>query len=66
NLVSVFRKGEHLDKLKFVEFVRCRKLKIISDNPINVNLDGEIFSMKDPVITLLPKAMRIIVPKPIK
>lgn len=64
-LVSIFRKGEHLEKLDFVEFLRCRKLKIIADKPINVNLDGEIVKMRDPVISILPKSMRIIVPKPI-
>lgn len=62
-LINVFRRGEHLQKLKFVKFHRCRTLQIITEKVTNVNIDGEIFRMKDPIISLLPKAMRIIIPK---
>ncbi|OGO92146.1 MAG: hypothetical protein A2Y17_08530 [Clostridiales bacterium GWF2_38_85] len=65
NLVQIFKRGEHLEKLKIVEFLRCRKLKILAEKPINVNVDGEIYKMTNPEISLLPKSMRIIVPKPI-
>jgi len=62
-LINVFRRGEHLQKLKFVKFLRCRTLQIITEKVTNVNIDGEIFRMKNPIISLLPKAIRIIVPK---
>ena len=60
--VGIYKKGEHLDKLNFLELIRCKKLEIVSDNDISLNLDGEIIQIKNPVIEIIPSAMKIIVP----
>lgn len=64
SIVGKYMKGEHIDnpKLPFVTFGRYKKIKFEAENPINVNFDGEIYKMLNPEITLLPKALRIILP----
>ncbi len=64
-LVGKFRKGMHVDTMKDVTtFNRCKSIQLFSDDPIDINIDGEIVPMRDPVISVLPKALRIIVPTP--
>ena len=43
-------------------FNRCKSKQLFSDEPIDVNIDGEIVPMIDPTIAVLPKALRIILP----
>lgn len=64
SIVGKYMKGEHIDnpKLPFVTFGRYKKIKFEAETPINVNFDGEIYKMVNPEITLLPKALRIILP----
>ena len=61
-VVNIFKKGEHLKKLSFVKHMHCKKLKITADRLIDMNIDGEIVPMKDPVITIIPNSVRIILP----
>lgn len=62
-LVGGFRAGKHIrDFGDVVSFTRCRKLQIVSESLIDVNLDGEIVRMKNPVIEILPKNLKIILP----
>ncbi len=64
-LVGKFRKGMHVDTMKDVTtFNRCKSIQLFSDDQIDINIDGEIVPMRDPVISVLPKALRIIVPTP--
>ena len=34
-----------------------------NDGPLKVNIDGEMFMMENPVVTVVPKAIDIIIPK---
>lgn len=62
--VGSFRKGEHLTKLKkYCTHMLCKELKIISENIIDVNIDGNIIPMKNPTISIIPKAIRLIMPE---
>lgn len=63
-LIGVFIKGEHIGhkKAPFIVHKKCKKLQFKDDKNIDIGLDGEIFNMKDPVITVLPSALNIIVP----
>ena len=62
-LVGKFRKGMHIETMKDVTtFNRCKSIQLFSDEPIDVNIDGEIVPMIDPTIAVLPKALRIILP----
>ncbi|MBQ8001666.1 MAG: diacylglycerol kinase family lipid kinase [Ruminococcus sp.] len=64
SIVGKYTKGLHINnpKLPFITFKRCKKIKFVAEAPIGVNFDGEIFEMQNPEITLLPKALRIILP----
>lgn len=63
-LVSVYKKGEHFNdsRMDFIKLTHCKSLEIISPNLIDVNLDGEIIPMRNPKITINPKAAKIILP----
>lgn len=61
-LVGIYKKGEHLEKIPFLSFCRCHSVQICSEQPIPVNLDGEIYQMKDPLICLKEKALKILLP----
>lgn len=62
-MLSSFRKGKHIEKFDFIRFLRCKTLQVVAEEEIPVNLDGEIYLMKDPLITVKEKAIKIIVPK---
>lgn len=63
-LVGSFRKGEHLTKLKkYCTHKLCKELKIISENKIDMNIDGNIIPMKNPTISVVPNAIRLILPE---
>lgn len=64
SIVGKYTKGLHINnpKLPFITFKRCKKIKFEAETPIGVNFDGEIFEMTNPEITLLPKALRVILP----
>lgn len=64
-LIGVFIKGEHIGhkKAPFIVHKKCKKLQFKDDKNIDIGLDGEIFNMKDPVITVRESALKIIVPK---
>ena len=60
--VSIYKKGEHIEKMPFVKFVRCKKIKMLSDKPITMQFDGEVHEMENPEIEIIPSATRIILP----
>lgn len=60
--VSIYKKGEHIEKMPFVKYVRCKKIKMLSDKPITIQFDGEVHEMKNPEIEIIPAATRIILP----
>lgn len=63
-LIGVFIKGEHIGhkKAPFIVHKKCKKLQFKDYKNIDIGLDGEIFNMKDPVITVCESALKIIVP----
>ena len=63
-LVGSFKRGEHLEKMKkYCTHLLCRELKILSDKEIDINLDGEIVTMTNPTITILPGEVNLILPE---
>ncbi len=64
-LIGVFTKGEHIGhkNAQFIVHKKCKKMQFKNDTPIDIGLDGEIFNMKDPVITVEPMALSVIIPK---
>ena len=64
-IVGKFRKGEYIHEYgDIVNYTQCRKMQIVSEKKVDVNLDGEILPMYNPIVEILPKAMKLILPKP--
>ena len=62
-LVGKYRKGTYFEKMggRMVHR-RVRSMQILSDDPLDMNLDGEIFSMRNPRLTILPSFLKFILP----
>ena len=61
--VGIYKRGEHIEKMPFVKFVRCKKIKMFAEKPLILQFDGEIHNIKDPEIEIVPSATRIILPE---
>lgn len=64
-MLGPFTRGEHIDHPKGRKFIlhkKCKTLKLDNHGDIKVGIDGEMLVMKDPVITVVPKAFKIIIP----
>lgn len=62
-LMPSFRKGDYFSKLGgHMVHRRVRSMQILSDEPLDMNLDGEIFSMRNPHLTLLPSHLQFLLP----
>lgn len=62
--LGIFTRGEHVnnEKAPFIVHRKCKHLQIKDDKYIDIGLDGEIFNMKDPVVTVKPMALNVILP----
>ncbi len=64
SLVGKFRKGEYINEYQdIVNYKQCKKMQIISEGLIDLNLDGEIYPMRNPIVEIIPKALKLILPK---
>lgn len=65
SLLPTFVKGKHINnpKLDFIYHDKFSEVEYISDEPFDIGLDGEIFSMKSAKISVLPGAVKIRIPK---
>lgn len=64
SLLGSFTRGEHIDnpKAPFILHEKCRELKLDNHGEIKIGIDGEMFVMRDPVITVVPGAFKVIIP----
>ena len=64
-LLPSFTKGEHLEnpKADFIKNKKCREVEYISDSPFEIGIDGEILTVNGAKITVLPKALKLILPQ---
>ncbi len=63
-LVGKFRKGEYIEDYgDIVTYTKCKKMQIVSEKDVDLNVDGDIFSMRNPVVEIVPKAIKLILPK---
>lgn len=64
-MIGKYTRGEHINnpKLPFITFQRCKRIKFVSPELVDINFDGEIFVEKDPEVVIVEKALRIILPK---
>ncbi len=64
SLVGKFRAGEYIEDYgDIVSYTKCKKMQIVSERDVDLNLDGEICSMRNPVVEIVPKAIKLILPK---
>ena len=64
SLVGKFRAGRHIDEFKDIcSYTHCKKMQFISEKLIDLNLDGDIYPMKNPTIKILPKRIKLVLPK---
>ncbi len=62
--VGDYQKGLHMESMKeYLFYRRCKTVKLLSDKPVVVQADGEIFRLKDPTIRMIPGALRVILPR---
>ena len=64
-MFGAFARGEHIDHPKGKTFIlhqKCKTLKLDNHGEIMIGIDGEMFVMKDPEITVVPQAFDIIIP----
>ncbi|MDO4419565.1 MAG: diacylglycerol kinase family lipid kinase [Ruminococcus sp.] len=64
-LINTYIKGEHIDnpRFPFVKHTKCESITFESDQNIDIGFDGEILSLKNPTVRIIPSAIKIIVPK---
>ena len=64
-MFGAFARGEHIDHPKGKTFIlhqKCKTLKLDNHGEIKIGIDGEMFVMKDPEITVVPQVFDIIIP----
>ncbi|MBE6737740.1 MAG: diacylglycerol kinase family lipid kinase [Ruminococcaceae bacterium] len=64
-MVGKYKKGEHINnpKLPFITFKRCKSIGFQAEAPIDINVDGEIYSMMNPVLKISEGALKLVLPK---
>ena len=64
SLIGPFTRGEHIDnpKAPFIIHNKCREMQFKNDTPFKIGIDGEMFIMENPVVTVVPKALSVIIP----
>lgn len=63
SLVGKFREGRHIDEYKEIaSHTSCRSMQFASEDLINLNLDGDIYPMKNPTVSIIPKAITLQLP----
>lgn len=64
SMVGKYKTGEYINdpKMSFVKYENCETLEFFSDEPLEVNFDGEIISMKNPKIEIKKHAIKMIFP----
>ncbi len=62
-LVGKFKKGKYIEKYRdIVSYTQCKEMQIVADGLIDLNLDGEIYPMRNPSVKLIPNAINMILP----
>jgi YegS/Rv2252/BmrU family lipid kinase len=64
SLLGLFIKGQHVDnpKLNIVYHNKFKEVEYRSNTPVEIGIDGEIFSVTKATISVIPKAVQLILP----
>lgn len=64
NFMKTFEQGKHIDELKqYIDTLKCQKVQFICDKQVDVSIDGEVIPMYNPTIEILPKSLKLLIPK---
>ncbi len=66
SMISDYKAGRHVEKLKFKELViyrKCRKVTVKSEKPFLFSADGETNLKKEVCIEVVPRAIRLSLPE---
>ena len=58
-MAEKYKKGEHLAYTQYVQCYQAKKVQILNEQPVMINLDGEIRLMYQPSIEILPQQIQI-------
>lgn len=61
-LVNIYKRGEHLNIPDIVVYRRCKRVELLSDDALIMNVDGEIEHRNNPSITIEQKALLFLFP----
>ena len=61
-LINKYKRGEHLG-MAFTRYQNGKKLKVHSEVPVTVNVDGECKQVTDCEFEIVPKAIKFVVPQ---
>ena len=64
SLLPCYVKGEHIDnpKADFITHKKCKEIEYISDTPFEIGIDGEIITVNNARISVIPKTLRVVLP----
>ena len=62
-LINKYQKGEHKNIVELCKISRAKRVEVISEKEIPVNLDGELFDSKTAVFELIENAVKFVLPK---
>ena len=63
-LLGPYRKGEYFEKMADrMVHKHVHSMQLLSEEIIDMNLDGEIIALKNPCLTVLPSALQLILPE---
>ena len=61
-LIGKYQKGKHVDIKNLCSITHAKRVEVISEKEIPVNLDGELFDSKTAVFEIAEKAVKFLVP----
>ncbi len=61
-LIGKYQKGKHIPLTDLVTLKRVKRVEVISEKKVPVNLDGELFDSDSAVFEMVEKAVKFIVP----
>ena len=61
-LIGKFQKGKHISLDDLVTLKRVKRVEVISEKKVPVNLDGELFDSDSAVFEMVENAVKFIVP----
>ena len=63
DLSKAYEKGTHLKHKKYVSYDLIKTIKFLNEEEVLIGLDGEIYTMYQPLLEILPQQINLCIPK---